>query len=262
MSSPTDGPGRRRAQALRYALTVALGVCAGLAVVSGFAYRPEMIPAALELRIPPPERFTMPLALLGILRAAVEPGPLERLTRIRRACLRGPAGLLGMILYLLVFLNLLFMLDALWWHGTPQWTRALGRLARFPDGWEGATKPARRLIGPKRIFEECLEVVPPDGKILIAADEWPDRRPYFLAYYLYPRAIFVHPSDQERLFFSNCDLETRPADPGWIRHPVDGPPEEHYRDFIRSEGIGWVILIRSPHDPDDCVLLPAGEVFR
>jgi hypothetical protein len=118
-----------------------------------------------------------------------------------------------------------------------------------------------RRAGPPDLIRECLDRIPPGGRVLLAGSRSRDLRGYLLAYYLHPRALYMMEDDQMEMFFGHRMQELESEDPGMIPFPPwQTPSDEAYREFIREKDIRWVILNRTGN-ADDAVLLPAEEAF-
>lgn len=102
-----------------------------------------------------------------------------------------------------------------------------------------ATQSERELlaetIGPLReLLDEAERRIPPDAAVLLETTE----RPYFLAYYLHPRKVYLHPEAAAQLDRANTydrELEVR-----LHPHPPDAPCP-----LIESRNIGWRIHLNA-----------------
>lgn len=123
------------------------------------------------------------------------------------------------------------------------------------------TVTTSRRAGPPDLIRECLERIPPGGRVLLAGSRSRELRGYLLAYYLHPRALYMMEEDQMEMFFGHREQEFDSDDPGMIPFPIwQTPSDEAYQEFVREKDIRWVILNRTG-SAEDAVLLPAEEAF-
>ncbi|MCZ6690510.1 MAG: hypothetical protein O7H41_12990 [Planctomycetota bacterium] len=245
---------------LRFVLTALVGVGAGLLGVPLIIGRPLLDSALAPVRVPAAADL-LTLFITGmVLRVCLEERPLEHLRRMWRVIRDRSPTPAQKVLLLIIPLNLLLLSLPLSW-GLTELYRASRRLAHPPDRdkvWTWASDGA----GPRRFLEEYLREIPVDGRVLLAADEWRVPWAHALAYYLYPRATLMLPSEQERMILQSTQFHFSTPDPAMVPLPDwQIPSKADYRSFIAKERIEWVIFCPTG-DPMDTVLLPAGDAFR
>jgi hypothetical protein len=117
---------------------------------------------------------------------------------------------------------------------------------------------------PREVIETCLEHVAPDERILVLGSGVRDFQGYLLAYYLHPRALFMVPSDENRMYFA---YRAGSPDPDEAMHPLedlDPLTDAEYRMFIHEHGIEWVLEVgvhRYPIAPGSTFAKPPSPFF-
>ena len=127
---------------------------------------------------------------------------------------------------------------------------------------EGIDATRNDRAGPPALIAECLRRIPPDGRCLLAGSRPRDLRGFLLAYYLYPRPLYMLPEDQKEMFFGHRMAKIRSEDAGMASLPAWRPPtKQEYRAFIVEKRIGWVVLNLTDR-AEEARLVPAEEAFR
>jgi hypothetical protein len=231
-----------------------LRVVAGLVLVAGLSFA---IAGVLGKQEPPLPtlRTSLSVAFYGLLAIPLirRGSYLRWRDRWRRVRARTPRVTVRLTHQFLLITILLFPLGM--GYGSALLVRGVLLWVNPP---EAAMSPR---AGPADLIQECLERIPPGGRVLLAGSRSRDLRGYLLAYTLHPRALYMMEDDQLEMFFGHRMQEFKSEDPGMIPFPPwQTLSDAAYREFIRAKDIRWVILNRTGN-ADDAVLLPAEEAF-
>ena len=116
--------------------------------------------------------------------------------------------------------------------------------------------------GPPALVEKCLREIAPGERVLLAGSRPRQMRGFLLAYYLYPRPLYMLPGDRQEMFFEHRRAQFKVDDPAMLPFPArKAPTPAEYRAFIEKKGIDWVI-VNVTDSAADATLVRAEEAFR
>ena len=239
-------------RALRAASTVALGVAVAGAWLATLSERSVVDVAGLRIRTLHLTDAWTACAGAVLLRWLLSEGALTALGAVRRRAAAAVPGRGGRVLLGLVLLNLLVLPHSVG-HGVAQALKARAvewePLSAMPPRygvWES------RNVDP--IILEARRRILPTERVLLIGPGLREFERYQIAYVLFPRLVFLHPADEERLTLRHTPFAAE-------RQPtIPEPDGAEYLDFARRRGIEWVIR-RDGEDPTETTILRMERAF-